>query len=269
MAAAPSVAERLTRLTQNPVARRAALTALIGAGAGGSAAAYGTGPDAQSEGLRGALAGGVLGAGMGLVSPAIRAGNARKAFDKSIETTSGVLGAGKALSSEAMSGLSFLNNRKIKAINAELKNIDNLTSAEAELRKIHAAGNPSPQDVQRLATEIQDALKNLQSSGVSTIPEAKARAGTLTKELAALNQKGSKINQVGKTTDFALNKASWLNDYRKKRGVKYDLKELAKMDKGDVLVLPGLTGLVAGGLGFGLSEDAREQQIYRKAKEGK
>lgn len=271
MSAAPaaSVAERLQRLAQNPIARKAAVTGIVGAGAGGASAAYDTGPDAKYEAARGALLGGVLGTGAGLLGPAIRAGDARKAFEASNTLAEKAIKRGKTLNSWAHELLQLRDQRNLKRLQEEAGKINAFTNSVTELTKLHKAGKHSTPEAVQLADSISSAMPELNRMGVTTLADAQAKSKLLSGEINALTQSSQQLAQAKKNGDKALSLADKALEFRKQRGVQYNLKDLAKSDATEAIAVPGIAGLIAAGLGFGLSEDAREQQIYRKAKEGK
>lgn len=271
MSSAPagSVAERLSRLVQNPVARKAALTGLIGAGGGALAGSYETGSDAKSEGMRGALVGGALGTGIGLIGPALRAGDARKAFNASVKASEEFLDSAKKVNDTAQSLLKFKNNRGLKQAVNDASKVDTYQKSIKKLTSLYNAGKQNTPEAIQLAQDITSSMPELNRMGVTTLAEAQNKSKALAAQIASIKQKNIDIEETHRHGGMALNWAGKALDYRKKRGVQYNLNALSKSDIAETLAVPSLAALVSAGLGFGLAEDAREQQLYRKAKEGK
>jgi hypothetical protein len=211
-----SIADRLTGLYNNPVARRMAVSSGVGAAAGGVSSARGTGEDRYSEGARGALLGGMIGGTAGGIGPLVRRMKAQKSYAQAGEKLESTFGTEKKTLSD------------LRDIQQEMQQL--------RRRAISAKRDPNLPDDERLKRigEFQELYKKNPDIDEQVFLQ------------------GRKVKEMD-------------NTLKNRPKYKDDLKALSEPSSNyERYGVPSLSGLVSAGMGFGLSDDAREQERFRQ-----
>lgn len=275
MSSAPaSTLDRLKAFAANPVTRSVGINTAIGSAAGAGIGAVGSGEDAGSSAATGALAGGLAGTGIGTIGPLMRAGKISKQFgpkmDEAIKSFD-KKAPGRTLKYDfddyLVKDRTARTNQQISDQYVTMRNNrKNLADVEKNLKMVNSrlqqiGPNPQLQNAQKALQDARDQLVNAEKSIKTDIE--KLRNQRLDLDRMKITTEQSRKNTLARVAEER--KAL---EEQKKKGVVYDPKDLAKASPLEAAAVPGLSALVGGGLGFGVSHDAKEQERFRRSRQG-
>jgi hypothetical protein len=227
--------------------------------------AVGSGQEAGSSAVSGALAGGLAGTGIGTLGPLMRAGIISKQFGPKMDQALKDFDTKSARRFDKFKIDDYVTQSRTKRIDTDIDAANTkLTDIEAKLRKTNLAikqrkGSNNPADA--AALQRLEVLRNAHLKNRANM-ESKINQLESSRNNISMLRRQTEQGRKGMTDRIADERKAL--EAQKKKGPSFIPEDLSRSGKMEAAGVPALSTLVGGGLGFGVSHDAKEQERYRQ-----
>ena len=266
-AAAPGIQKLLRDMYNNPIAQSAAIPGAAGAVVGAGTGAYGSGEDKYREGLKGGAVGAATGTLLGLVGPGVRHSKASREFsDETAKLLAEAKDSKKGLLSRMSEGKKALKD-ELPALRQSAQKLRSLETQIDKLKRRIASLPSTPQGdaLQQLIDHLvsrmdarKEKLNEALNSAMAALPDAQS-------DLADRQQRVDQIQRDLAQIEQEINRVAQVFEDVEKRKYTPDMRGLATSGMAERLGVPAGAAALGGVLGFGLSQDSKEHERFRKS----